>query len=412
MTPIQKKETTATSTSSVSKPLGERIATQIRTAGPIGVDDFMTACLEDARDGYYQHRDPFGNAGDFITAPEISGLFGEMCGLYLAHMFELAGQPKDSVIAELGPGRGTLMRDMRRVWQALMPTLASRPVHLVETSPGLRRVQETVITGDDISLNASIISWHDKATNLPEVPIFGIANEFFDALAMAQFVWRGDASQGGWHHRLVGLPGNEFDFVDGPALSAGELIGRETVLPPNPVDGDIAEICSAGDKVIAALAKRIGQNGGAFLIIDYGRKGNSGDSLQAVSKHRPVKVFHEPGKADLSHWVDFSALAQSASAQGARLIGPVPQGQFLMRIGLAHRAEQAGLNRASKERRNLLAAVDRLTNPAQMGEVFKVALLVPQGTGMPPGFDGNIPSSETAVTGADTNFNPGKVRGE
>lgn len=407
ITQVRKKETQATSTGDVGRQLGERIATQIRTAGPMGVDHFMNACLGDASDGYYKHSDPFGGAGDFMTAPEISGLFGEMCGLYLAHMFELAGQPKDCVIAELGPGRGTLMRDMRNVWQALMPALAARPVHLVETSPALRQVQKTVITGGKNLLNAPKISWHDTATSLPEVPIFGIANEFFDALAMAQFVWRGNAAEGGWHHRLVGLPGNKFDFVDGPALSAGELKGNDTVLPPNPIDGDIAEICSAGDKVITGLAKQISENGGALLIIDYGRKGNSGDSLQAIAKHRPVSVFHQPGTADLSHWVDFAALARSAVTQGARLIGPVPQGQFLMRIGLAQRAEKAGLNSAPEERRSLLAAVDRLTNPAQMGEVFKVALLVPKGTGMPPGFDG----PETASTGADTKFSPGKVGG-
>ncbi len=411
MTPILKTETKAASTSNIGRPLGERIATQIRVAGPMGVDHYMTACLGDASNGYYQRSDPFGNAGDFITAPEISGLFGEMCGLYLAHMFELSSQPKDCVIAELGPGRGTLMRDMRSVWQALMPALASRPVHLVETSPALRREQKTVIKGGDTSLNVSKISWHDAATSLPEAPIFGIANEFFDALAVAQFVWRGDAEQGGWHHRLVGLPDNEFDFVDGPALSACELIGHETALPPNPADGDIAEICSVGDEVITALAKRIGQSGGAFLIIDYGCKGNAGDSLQAVAKHRPVNVFHEPGTADLSHWVDFSALARSAVAQGAQLIGPVPQGQFLMRIGLAQRAEQAGLLSAPEERRSLFAAVDRLTNPAHMGEAFKVALLVPQGTGMPPGFNVDTQSPRTASTGTDTKFTPGEVRG-
>ena len=129
--------------------LGDRIASQIRSSGPIGVDSFMAACLGDASAGYYQHGDPFGVTGDFITAPEISGLFGEMCGLYLAHMFELAGQPQGAVIAELGPGRGALMQDMRSVWETLMPALAHRPTHLVETSPALRRMQAAVFAADD-----------------------------------------------------------------------------------------------------------------------------------------------------------------------------------------------------------------------------------------------------------------------
>ena len=384
--------------------LGERLATQIRTAGPMGVDSFMAACLGDASDGYYQHNDPFGVAGDFITAPEISGLFGEMCGLYLAHMFELAGQPGDAVIVELGPGRGTLMRDMRSVWQTLMPVLASRPVHLVETSPALRRAQAAVIAADGTAPNAPgapEIKWHDDVASLPEVPLFGIANEFFDALAVAQCVWRGNAADGGWHHRLVGLRGDDFSFVDGPALSTAELADYAAALLPEPADGDIAEICAAGDQVIDTLARRISRHGGAMLIVDYGRNGNAGDSLQAVADHRPVDVFHQPGTADLSHWVDFAALSRSAVAHGCRLIGPVPQGRFLMRIGLAQRAEQAGSHGEAEERRSLLAAVDRLTSPAQMGEVFKVALLVPQGTGKPPGFESEAASPAMKEAGPE-----------
>ena len=384
--------------------LGERLATQIRTAGPMGVDSFMAACLGDASDGYYQHNDPFGVAGDFITAPEISGLFGEMCGLYLAHMFELAGQPGDAVIVELGPGRGTLMRDMRSVWQTLMPVLASRPVHLVETSPALRRAQAAVIAADGTAPNAPgapEIKWHDDVASLPEVPLFGISNEFFDALAVAQCVWRGSAAEGGWHHRLVGLRGDDFSFVDGPALSTAELADYAAALLPEPADGDIAEICAAGDQVIDTLARRISRHGGAMLIVDYGRNGNAGDSLQAVADHRPVDVFHQPGTADLSHWVDFAALSRSAVAHGCRLIGPVPQGRFLMRIGLAQRAEQAGSHGEAEERRSLLAAVDRLTSPAQMGEVFKVALLVPQGTGKPPGFESEAASPAMKESGPE-----------
>ncbi len=381
--------------------LKDRIASQIRRAGPISVDNFMAACLGDARAGYYQHGDPFGVTGDFITSPEISGLFGEMCGLYLAHMFELAGQPQNTVIAELGPGRGTLMRDMRSVWETLMPALACRPIHLVETSLALRRAQAALIAANGSAATTPEIHWHFSCDDLPDAPIFGIANEFFDALAVAQFVWRGSGVQGSWHHRLIGLKGVEFGFVDGPALSRAELADYSGTLPPEPKDGDVAEFCGAGDQVIAMLASRISQNGGAMLIIDYGRDGTAGDSLQAVAEHRPVNVFHQPGTADLSHWVDFAALSRSAATHGCRLIGPVPQGRFLMRIGLAQRAEQAALHCEGKTRRNLLAAVDRLTSPAQMGEVFKVALLLPQGVGLPPGFETDFPSGTSSDAGTD-----------
>lgn len=337
---------------------------------------FIARCMTDPVHGYYQQQEPFGTSGDFITAPEISGLFGEMCGLYLAHMFEVAGNPTDAAILELGPGRGSLMRDMHYVWQALMPALAAAPIHLVETSTRLRRAQATTLAA-----TGQTPTWHNDATRLPPQPLFGVANEFFDALPIDQMICR----NGSWHHRHVGLVAGNLAFVDGPAVSADQL---PTTLP-DPDEGAIAEFCPDADRIMDDLASHIARFGGALLIVDYGRRGNEGDSLQAVADHKPVDVFHAPGQADLSHWVDFAALGQRAEIAGCRLIGPVPQGRFLMRIGLAARAEQAAATGDPEARRSLLAAVDRLTSPAQMGEAFKVALLVPAGNGIPPGFDGS-----------------------
>lgn len=353
--------------------LEDRLRHRIASEGPITFEAYMRACLGAADTGYYQTRDPFGEAGDFVTAPEISGLFGEMCGLYLAHMYEIAGKPARAAVAELGPGRGTLMRDMRHVWSQLMPGLTDAPVHLLETSPVLRAAQQDVL-GDGASL-----AWHDTAAGLAAAidgPVFGIANEFFDALPVSQYIRR----DGGWFHRLVGMNDDRLGFVvGGPADDA-------PAFPSDPHDGMVAELCPKADGVMTVLARMVAGRGGAVLIIDYGRDGNPGDSLQAVSAHQAVDLFHEPGHADLSHWVDFAALRRAAAAQGARLIGPVTQGRFLMRIGLAMRAEQAGATAEPEERRALLAAIDRLTSPEQMGEVFKVALLMPAGDGLPPGF--------------------------
>jgi len=359
----------------VQNDLETRLRERIAAEGPITFDSYMAACLGAADEGYYLTRDPFGEAGDFVTAPEISGLFGEMCGLYLAHMFELAGKPSGATVAELGPGRGTLMRDMRHAWASLMPELADAPVHLVETSPILRSAQKKMI-GSDASM-----SWHDNVTDLTAAtagPFFGIANEFFDALPTAQFVWR----DGGWHDRLVGISDDRLGFT------TGGPVPHDPAFPVDPHDGMVAELCPQADDVMASLASAVARRGGAMLVIDYGRDGNPGDSMQAVAAHQAVDLFHEPGNADLSHWVDFAALRRAAEGQGARLIGPVPQGRFLMQIGLAMRAEQAGAAAEPEERRALLAAIDRLTSPAQMGEVFKVALLVPNGEGLPPGFSG------------------------
>lgn len=358
-----------------AQSLEEALTHRIRTGGPIGVDDYMAACLSSAGSGYYQRRDPFGSAGDFVTAPEISGLFGEMCGLYLAHMFELSSMPATATVIELGPGRGTLMHDMRHVWDRLMPPLSAAPVRMLETSPALRRAQAKLLA------NAADIAWHDDMTGLLEAargPLFGVANEFFDALPVAQLVWQGDA----WHRRLVGIEDGRFGFIIGQPDGA-----TDPALPADPHDGMVAELCPQAESVMRQLASAVAQRGGAVLIIDYGRNGNPGDSLQAVATHQPVDIFTEPGTADLSHWVDFAALSRAAANAGARLVGPVPQGRFLMRIGLATRAEQAAAYAEPEARRALLAAIDRLTSPAQMGEVFKVALLVPDGTGSPPGFE-------------------------
>ena len=353
----------------------ETLYSRIAAHGPIGVDEYIATCLGAEGAGYYHSRDPIGAAGDFTTAPEISGLFGEICGLYLAHMFELSGMPDRATVLELGPGRGTLMRDMRHIWDQLMPGLAAAPLHLVETSPSLRRTQETVLGANFVA------GWHDDveaALAAGDGPVFGIANEFFDALPAAQVIYL----DGAWHHRLVGLCDDQLDFVIGDRLPE-----TDPCLPASPAQGAVAELCPQAAHIVSRLAHALAHRGGAVLIIDYGRNGNPGDSLQAVADHRPVDLFAAPGDSDISHWVDFAALERAARQAGARLAGPVPQGRFLMRIGLAARAEQAAQHAAPEQRRALLAAIDRLTSPAQMGEVFKVALLLPPGTGTPPGFD-------------------------
>ena len=362
-------------TMTAASTLADRLRRQITERGPIGVDDYMAICLGGEGAGYYHSRDPLGSAGDFTTAPEISGLFGEMCGLYLAHMYEIAGAHNGGSVIELGPGRGTLMRDMRHVWDRLMPGLVGAPLHLVETSPSLRRAQETILGADVVT------GWHDDieaALAASDGPLFGIANEFFDALPAAQRIF----DDGAWHYRLVGLRDGQLGFVTGEMTA-----DVDPDLPEAPETGMVAELCPQASRIVTRLGQALVRRGGAILIVDYGRYGNPGDSLQAVADHRPVDLFAAPGDSDISHWVDFAALDAAAAHAGARLVGPVPQGRFLMRIGLAARAEQAAQHAAPEERRALLAAIDRLTSPAQMGEVFKVALLLPSGEGTPPGFE-------------------------
>ena len=365
--------------------LFDKITKKISESGPISLANYLSLALSDADYGYYQTKDPFGTGGDFTTAPEISGLFGEMCGLYLAHVAELSGL-KDPAILELGPGRGSLMADMRHVWQQVKPSLLTAELHLVESSLKLRQIQKAKLAGIELH-------YHDNLDKMPPQPIFAIANEFFDALPIAQAIWRQNDSKdtGVWRHRLIDVVDSQLSFVDGPPLTTAQLQDWSLALPNETKqrDGAIAEYCQLASTYTAKIAQHLVFYGGACLIIDYGHNGQSGDSLQAVVNHQSVNVFHQPGKVDLSHWVDFSALSQTIKEAGARLIGPVTQGEFLRAIGIIQRTENLAKAADNKTRRSLFAAVDRLVSSQQMGSAFKVALVLPPGYGTPPGFAPN-----------------------
>ena len=365
--------------------LFDKIAATIIENGPISLSSYINLALNDPNYGYYQRKDPFGEAGDFTTAPEISGLFGEMCGLYLAHIIRLS-ELKNPTILELGPGRGSLMADMRHVWRQVQPSLLTANLHLVENSFKLRQLQKVKLAGANLH-------FHDDLERLPPYPIFAVANEFFDALPIAQAIWRKNDRKtfGVWRHRLVGLSDGKLDFVDGPQLTTSQLQNWSLALPKEfgRRDGAIAEHCPLASSYADKIAHHLVSHGGACLIIDYGHKGQSCDSLQAVANHQSVDIFYQPGNADLSHWVDFNTLGQTIKKAGARLIGPVSQGDFLKEIGIVQRVEILAKAANNKTRRSLFAAVDRLVSNQQMGSAFKVALLLPPGTGTPPGFCSN-----------------------
>jgi NADH dehydrogenase [ubiquinone] 1 alpha subcomplex assembly factor 7 len=383
---------------SVNTALFDKIVATIAKNGPLSLASYISYALDDPDHGYYQTKDPFGKTGDFTTAPEISGLFGEMCGLYLAHIAQLSGLSNPAIF-EFGPGRGSLITDMRHVWQHVMPSLTTAPVHLLETSPTLRCVQRR-------RLSDATLFFHEDLGHLPAQPIFSIANEFFDTLPVAQAIWRQNQNNadGIWRHRLVGFNDGRLEFVDGPPLHSDEAVDwalekLQSGKPNQPSngnipDGTIAEYCPLASTYAGRMANHLAAYGGACLIIDYGRNGQSGDSLQAVANHQPVDVFYQPGNADLSHWVDFSAIHRAAKEGGARLIGPITQGEFLRNIGIIQRGEAAAKLADAATRRSLFAAVDRLVSNQQMGSAFKVALMLPPGNGSPPGF-------ATNSTGAD-----------
>lgn len=343
-------------------PLAALIAAQIAAEGPMRLDDYMRLCLLHPRHGYYTTRDPFGSGGDFTTAPEISQMFGEIVGLALAQAWLDQGCPAPFTLAELGPGRGTLMADALRACARVPGFASAAQVHLVEASPHLREVQRQTLAGTPVR--------HvDRGTDLPQAPLFLVANEFFDALPIRQFQRTGE----GWAERVVTL-----DPAGALALALSPPVPMEREAP----EGTVREVCAEALPVMAALGARITAHGGAAIIIDYGGWDGQGDTLQALRRHVPDDPLAHPGEADLTAHVDFAPLAGAAVQAGAAVSGAVPQGEWLLSLGLAQRAER--LARAGDG--GAAAALDRLTHPSRMGHLFKALAVWPRGAPPVPGF--------------------------
>ncbi|WP_294109158.1 SAM-dependent methyltransferase [Sphingomonas sp.] len=339
--------------SSAEPLLAERLARAITLAGPISVAQYMAA----ANGHYYATRDPLGQ--DFITAPEISQMFGELIGLWLADLWDRAGRP-DAAYVELGPGRGTLAADARR---AMAKAGFAPPVHFVETSPVLRAAQAERVAD---------AAWHDSIETLPDdVPLLIVANEFFDALPIRQLVRGRDA----WHERLVACQDTLFLPIAGDPVP--EAIIPEPLRPAPP--GAVIETSPASVAIARALAERLARQGGGLLAVDYGYEGPAlGETLQAVRAHAFVNPFEAPGEHDLTAHVDFATLAAALAQGGAVPHGPVTQGAFLTTLGIDARAAALG-PAVSADR-------DRLVAPDQMGQLFKVLAATAPGWPRPEGF--------------------------
>ncbi len=350
-------------------PLARKLIRRIEATGPITIADYMTECLADPEHGYYITRDPLGAAGDFTTAPEISQMFGELLGLCLAQCWLDTGAPTPFLLAELGPGRGTLMADILRATAAVPGFQPALTLHLVETSPKLRAAQSATIDAP--------LTHHDSIDTLPGGPLFLVANEFFDALPIRQFQRAGD----GWRERVVGV-------------SDGKLtLGLSDPMPPDHLAhrlgdtnaGDIVEISPLAQTIAQTIGARIATHGGAALIIDYGDRRSLGDTFQAVKAHRAVDPFETPGEADLTAHVDFEALARAAHPAAASAV--IPQGVLLERLGITARAQALAATLSGDMLAEHIAAHRRLTHHDEMGTLFKAMALHRPGSAAPPGFD-------------------------
>lgn len=383
----------------------DRLRAQIAQDGPISVAEYFTRCLHDPRDGYYAIRPALGEGGDFLTAPGVSQMFGELIGLWILETWTLMGRPAPVRLVEIGPGDGTLISDILRAARLLPEFLAAADLWLVEVSPPLREAQAAKLTNAPVTPR-----WADSLEAVPAgAPLILVANEVLDCLPARQFV----RTEDGWAERMVGLDeaGNLAFGLRAPApppvgeaarrAGGGNLLSQHTppsvdlrsTPPPQGEDlepGAVVESSPAQAALGSEIGHRVARDGGAALLIDYGRDvAGPGDTLQALKAHTKVSPLAEPGQADLTVWADFPAVLAAAAEAGAAT-GPIlSQGAFLQGLGIEQRANvlaSAQPDQADKLARQL----DRLTGAAQMGQLFKVVCLSAPGLS-PPLFEGSRP---------------------
>jgi NADH dehydrogenase [ubiquinone] 1 alpha subcomplex assembly factor 7 len=364
----------------IENALGRKIARRIRAEGPLSLAAYMAMALHDPEDGYYARRHPIGAQGDFITAPEISQVFGELIGLWCAVVWGQLGRPDPVILAELGPGSGVMLGDLLRAAATVPDFRSALRLHLVETSASLRVAQE-----QRLAQFAPV--WVPRFEDLPAGPTLLVANEFLDALPIRQFVRLGAH----WSERMVTLDGeNRFIFVEGPPSPIAGLLVPDA-LRERADEGAIVEVCPSALALAAALGAHFSRRPGAALLIDYGYFPSApGPTLRALRRHRAVSELAAPGTADLSAHVDFAAFTEAARSGGGDAYGPVPQARLLTALGAVERAAALHERATPSQQQALDRGVERLLDPGGMGTLFKAVAVVSPGLPTPPGFDAGL----------------------
>ena len=366
----------------MSLSLEDKLKHRIREAGPISVAEYMSVCLLDPVQGYYPTRDPLGAEGDFITAPEISQMFGEVLGLWCVQSWIDLGRPEKLHLIEYGPGRGIMMSDMLRAASLEPEFKAAVNVWLIEASAALEAVQGKTLAAANVP-----VQWAKRLEDVPTGPSLIIGNEFLDCLPIQQLICNDPfAGKDGWVERRVGLDDQDrlcFVRIDVPApktLTDTLPTGAEDARKDN-----LLEICPAAAQIIDGLAQRFADNPGRALFIDYGPDETEfGDTLQALKRHEKAGVFSDPGNTDLTARVDFAALAEMAKTAGLTASAAVPQREFLSKLGLEMRA--VALIRTKPDAKAVIARqLHRLTDDAEMGELFKAICISSQDLAAPMG---------------------------
>ncbi|MCD6035867.1 MAG: class SAM-dependent methyltransferase [Rickettsiales bacterium] len=364
-------------------PLAKHLVTLIREQGPMNIAQFMAEALGHPQYGYYMAREPFGAEGDFTTAPEISQMFGELIGIWCAHHWQAIGAPRNTIVVELGPGRGTLMKDFLRGTKSVYGFHDAITIHLVESSPRLREIQAQTLK-ESYGVE---VCWHEHVATLPSQTMLLVANEFFDALPVHQYV----KTPQGWREKHISITrdGAALQFMLSPNSSPFTLaLDEQYTQAP---DGAVFEYSPLSTTIMGEMASRIAKEGGMGLIIDYGytrtrRTPEWNETLQAVQKHQFHPILQDIGNADITAHVDFSALVQEAERQGVHCYGPVGQGHLFNHLGIEMRAK-ALLNHATpKQQEAIVSAVERLVTEQHMGILFKALAITHPLMDRPAGF--------------------------
>lgn len=345
----------------MTTPLKSRIVKHIKTSGPLPLAEYMHWCMADPKDGYYANREVIGAKGDFITAPEISQMFGEMIGIWAVEAWEALGKPSHFNLVELGPGKGTLMSDLLRIGNAVPDFLKAAQVQMIETSEKLIETQKEILGDYDI------ISWHKSIKDIPNQPSIIIANEFLDVLPVRQYIKTGNE----WREHAINVDENdELVWTLGTGILDTDSLPEHADKEP---EGAVFEISTIREAFVANTSELLNQNQGAALFIDYGHgKTAFGDTVQAMRAHGFADILKEPGLADLTTHVDFDALSKIAKAAGMNVSPLQKQGEFLLGKGLIERVGQLGHSRSPEIQEQLTQQAERLALPDAMGDLFKV----------------------------------------
>jgi NADH dehydrogenase [ubiquinone] 1 alpha subcomplex assembly factor 7 len=359
----------------LSNPLMGVLRDVIQAEGPITVEQYMQIVLHHPQHGYYSHGDPLGVDGDFGTSPEISQMFGEMIGVWCLEVWQQMGEPDPFILLELGPGRGTLLKDLFRATQKIQPFHKALRLHLLECNATLRLIQLAKLADHAPTYIADLAA-------LPPLPVLAISNEFFDTFPLRQFM----RTDSGWRERLVTMKSGKLVFMDGVEIEKpckNPFSEREAIAPK----GWTCETSPQSLSMVGQLAAHMAAHGGAGLIVDYGYASPSGkNTLFAVRDHKPFDILASPGEADVTAEVDFEAFRYAAESQGARVVGPTSQGDFLRAMGIELRAALLQHLAPEEHTENIHKDFLRLTCRTRAGTWFKVLGLMAKDMGGMPGF--------------------------